>query len=105
MNPMMPLFVIIPLAGAFLIMITGRFSKVINKYLALVVLALLAFFSISALINCEGNLSLYKIGGWEPVNKIPVGIYMVMDSFTVIVLCIINFIVLMVYKNSSVFKT
>ena len=33
MNPLIPLFVVIPLAGAFLIMILGRFLSEFNKYL------------------------------------------------------------------------
>ena len=35
---------------------------------------------------------MYKVGGWEPVNRVPIGIYMVMDGFTAIVVCIINLI-------------
>jgi multicomponent Na+:H+ antiporter subunit D len=92
MNPLIPLFVVIPLAGAFLVMIAGRFSRQINKYLASVVLLLLALLSLYSIMFREESLSLYKVGGWEPVNRIPIGIYMVMDGFTVIVLCIINVI-------------
>lgn len=92
MNPLIPLFVLIPLAGAFLIMITGRFIRDLNRYLALLVLLILAFLSIYSVRSGTGTLSLYKVGGWEPVKDIPVGIYMVMDSFTVLVLCIISII-------------
>lgn len=92
MNPLIPLFVIIPLAGAFLIMILGRFIRDFNKYFASLVLFALAALSIYSIITTGENPSLYKVGGWEPVNSIPVGIYMVMDGFTVIVLCIINVI-------------
>jgi multicomponent Na+:H+ antiporter subunit D len=92
MNPLIPLFVVIPLAGAFLIMILGRFFSELNKYLASLILLILVVISIYSLINTGKNLSLYKVGGWEPINKIPIGIYMVMDGFTVIVLCIINII-------------
>ncbi len=90
MNPLIPLFVVIPLAGAFLIMILGRFIKNFNKYFAALVLLILAIFSVYSAATTGENASLYKVGGWEPVNKIPIGIYMVMDGFTVIVLCIIN---------------
>jgi len=86
MNPLIPLFVVIPLAGAFLVMIAGRFSRQLNKYLASVVLLLLALLSLYSIMFREESLSLYKVGGWEPVNRIPIGIYMVMDGFTVIVL-------------------
>ena len=92
MNPLIPLFVVVPLAGAFLIMILGRFFSEINKYLASLILLILVIFSIYSLVTTGKNLSLYKVGGWEPVNRIPIGIYMVMDGFTVIVLCIINII-------------
>lgn len=92
MNPFIPLYVIIPLTGAFLIMITGRFVKGLNKYIASAVLLLLAFISIYSALTLRGDISVYKAGGWEPVNKIPIGIYMVLDSLTVIVLCIINVI-------------
>src|SRR5665647_184560 len=90
MNPLIPLFVIIPLAGAFMIMILGRFIMNFNKYFASLILLFLAIISIYALATTGENPSLYKVGGWEPVNKVPIGIYMVMDGFTVIVLCIIN---------------
>jgi len=92
MNPLIPLFVVIPLAGAFLIMILGRFFSELNKYLASLILLILVVISIYSLINTGKDVSLYKVGGWEPINKIPIGIYMVMDGFTVIVLCIINII-------------
>ena len=92
MNPLIPLFVIIPLAGAFLIMILGRFIRDFNKYFASLILLFLAIISIYSLATTGENPSLYKVGGWEPVNKVPIGIYMVMDGFTVIVLCIINII-------------
>jgi multicomponent Na+:H+ antiporter subunit D len=92
MNPLIPLFVVIPLAGAFLVMIIGRFIGEFNKYFASLILLILAVLSIYSLLNTGQNLSFYKVGGWEPINRIPIGIYMVMDGFTVLVLCIINII-------------
>lgn len=92
MNPLIPLFVIIPLAGAFLIMIIGKFLSGFGRYFTSAILLSLVVFSIYSLFTGSGTLSLYKVGGWEPVNRIPIGIYMVMDGFTVIVLCIINII-------------
>ena len=92
MNPLIPLFVVIPLAGAFLIMIFGRFIRDLNKYLATLILLALAVFSVYSLFTTGENPSVYKVGGWEPVNRVPIGIYMVMDGFTVIVLSIINIV-------------
>jgi multicomponent Na+:H+ antiporter subunit D len=92
MNLPIPIFVIVPLAGAFLIMILGKFFRDINKYIASLILLFLLVLSILAIINTGEKMSLYKVGGWEPVNGVPIGIYMVMDGFTTILLCIINLI-------------
>jgi multicomponent Na+:H+ antiporter subunit D len=92
MNPLIPLFVIVPLAGAFLIMIFGKLFKDLNKYISLLVLLFLVGISINSILIASGNISVYKVGGWEPIDGIPIGIYMVMDSLTAIILCIINII-------------
>jgi len=92
MNPLIPIFVIVPLAGAFLIMILGKFFRDVNKYITSLILLFLLIISILALINTGDNISVYKVGGWEPVNRVPIGIYMVMDGFTTLILCIINLI-------------
>ena len=92
MNPLIPLLVVIPLAGAFLIMILGRMIRHFNKILASLVLLILTIISFYFLFNTGDEVSVYKVGGWEAVNSIPIGIYMVVDGFTAIVLCIINLI-------------
>jgi multicomponent Na+:H+ antiporter subunit D len=92
MNPLIPIFVVVPLAGAFLIMILGKFFRDLNKYITSLILLFLLIISILSLINTGENLSVYKVGGWEPVNGVPIGIYMVMDGFTTIILCIIHLI-------------
>jgi NADH:ubiquinone oxidoreductase subunit 4 (subunit M) len=45
MNPMIPLFVAVPLAGAFLIMILGRLNMHFCKYFASLVLLFLVVIS------------------------------------------------------------
>ena len=92
MNPLIPLFVVVPLAGAFIIMIAGRFIRDFNKYFASLVLLFLVIISLYAMSNTGLNTSVYKVGGWEPVGRFPIGIYMVMDGFSVILLCIVNLI-------------
>jgi multicomponent Na+:H+ antiporter subunit D len=92
MNQLLPLFVIVPLSATFLIMIFGRFFRDFNKYFASCVLLFLVILSFYSLINLNGGLSLYKVGGWQPVNKIPIGIYIVMDGFNSLIVCIINLI-------------
>jgi len=92
MNPLIPLFVIIPLTGAFLIMILSRFIRNFGRYFASLVLLLLVIISFYFLFSTGEKVTVYKAGGWEPVNGVPVGIYMVLDGFTTLVLCIINLI-------------
>jgi len=95
MNPLIPTLVIIPLAGAFLIMILGKFFKTFPKYFTSLVLLSLVVISFYSIMNQGTNSVLYKVGGWEPVNRIPIGIYMVLDAFSVILVCIISLIGLM----------
>ena len=92
MNPLIPLFVIIPLTGAFLIMILSRFIRNFDRYFASFVLLLLVIISFYFLFSTGEKVTVYKVGGWEPVNGVPVGIYLVLDGFSTLVLCIINLI-------------
>ncbi|MCJ7820668.1 MAG: hypothetical protein MUP53_05655, partial [Bacteroidales bacterium] len=92
MNPLIPIFVAAPLAGAFLIMILGRYVKNLNKYFASAILLFLLIISFYCLITTGDSVAVYRVGGWNPVNGIPIGIYMVLDGFTGIILCIINLI-------------
>ena len=92
MNPVIPILVIVPLASAFLNMLLGRLSKEIPKYFTSFVMLFLVVASLYSLLNTPAGLSLYKVGGWEPVNKIPIGIYMVLDGYSAIMLCIISII-------------
>lgn len=92
MNPLIPLLVAIPLAGAFLAMILGRFITGIPRYMALATLFLLAFISFWLLIAGGSVSTVYIIGGWVPVDGIPIGLYLVHDGFSALVLCIISLI-------------
>ena len=92
MNQLIPIFVAAPLAGAFVIMIAGRFIKGFDKYFASLVLLFLTIISFYSLINTGENTSVYKAGGWEAVDGVPIGIYMVLDALSVILLCVVNMI-------------
>jgi multicomponent Na+:H+ antiporter subunit D len=92
MNPLMPLFVVVPLLAAFLIMIIGKFIRDFNKFFAPLVLLFLVCISFYFLFTTRNNILVYKIGGWEAINRVPIGIYLVMDGLTAIVVCIINVI-------------
>ena len=92
MNPIIPIFVALPLAAAFLIMIFGMLIRNLHHFISSIVTFLLVILSIYAFLSLNNGSNIYKVGGWEPVNKIPVAIYMVLDGFSVIMLCIINLI-------------
>lgn len=106
MNPLIPLLVAIPLAGAFLTMIVGRFITGIPRYMALATLLTTTFISFSLLIAGGGSESVYIAGGWEPVNGVPIGIHLIHDGFSALVLCIISLIGLLsvVYSISYMAK-
>jgi len=84
---MIPLFVAIPLGGAFLISLLGKKIRPISDILgnltvfALCVLSLLSVY----LYNIYGILT-YSVGSWKP----PVGIGMVLDGLTSFMLVVVN---------------
>ena len=82
-----PLFVVIPLAGAFLTSLIARRIKWLPDILGnLVTLSLLIFSIISVrLTNVHGAL-VYSVGAWKP----PIGIAMVLDGLTAFMLVTVN---------------
>jgi len=86
---LLPVFVMLPLGGAFLIQLLKKISKLISDIIAnfiLVVLVVLVF----SLLNSP--VLVYKVGGWMPVKGIPIGIYLVLDGLSLLLLIIINMI-------------
>ena len=84
-----PFFVILPLAGAFLISIIGRRVKNCPDTLANIttlVLFCLSILSVMA-VNRYGTL-VYSVGAWKP----PVGIAMVLDGLTAFMLVTVNLV-------------
>jgi len=85
-----PLFVVIPLAGAFVTAILAkRGIKFFDDLLAnITTFALLCISILSVyLVNTSGTF-IYKIGAWSP----PIGIVMVLDGFTAFMLVTVNFV-------------
>lgn len=88
-NNILPLFVIVSLAGAFLTSIIGKrlkwFSDIMGSLTTLIlfVLSLLAI----RIANTHGTV-VYSVGGWKP----PFGIAMVLDSFTAFMLVTVNLV-------------
>jgi len=91
MNSLIPLFVIIPLGCAFLMAMFGRFIKNINKFITPIFMLFLVYLSLSFIFKSQGSL-IYKVGGFEPVNGVPIAIYMVMDGLTKLILLVISLV-------------
>jgi multicomponent Na+:H+ antiporter subunit D len=93
MNNIIPLFVIIPLAGAFLNSLLGRFSKLFSDILSNIVCILTTFFSFVILFNLNlspNNILTYRVGGWVA----PIGIMLVVDHLSVLMLLTVNLVAL-----------
>lgn len=84
-----PLFVAIPLGIAFLLPILGKFLKKSPDILANLACLVLLVLSLDALFLPD---AVYEVGGWGAVGGIPIGIYMVLDGLSVLMLLIINLI-------------
>ncbi len=91
MVKLIPFFVIIPLAAAFLISFLGRlvknFSLIIACVSSLLLLGCSLYMAIS-LNTCAQRLLVYKIGGWVP----PFGICLVVDGLSSFMLLTVNLI-------------
>ncbi len=89
MTAWIPLLVILPLSGAFLIAIfSGMFKRIggILTPLFMLILTCLGFMFFFR----ETDVLVYHIGGWELYNGIPVGIHFVVDGLSVLMVAIIN---------------
>ncbi len=92
MSNLVPLYVILPLATAFLIPIFGRFIKGFQKTLLTLVLLFLCIMTIMFLFQGINKTITYQVGGWEPVNGIPIAIYLVFDGLSALLLLITSLI-------------
>ncbi|MCM8776006.1 MAG: NADH/ubiquinone/plastoquinone (complex I), partial [Candidatus Omnitrophica bacterium] len=88
-SQMIPLFVVIPLASAFLVSIVGeRMKRVPDIFGNLTTLCL---FCLSILAVREANIHgtlVYSVGAWKP----PIGIAMVLDSLSAFMLVTVNLV-------------
>lgn len=86
---LLPVLVVLPLGGAFLIQLIKKISEGISDIIANFILLLLLILSLSLL---NSPFLVYKVGGWMPVKGIPIGIYLVLDGLSLLLLIIINMI-------------
>jgi multicomponent Na+:H+ antiporter subunit D len=92
MDSLIPLFVIIPLGIAFLIPLVWKIIPSAFKYLPAAGILFLFVIATWMLITSGNETFVYKVGGWEPVKNIPIGIHLVVDGLAMTMLIIINLI-------------
>jgi len=84
-----PLFVVVPLGAAFIIPIFSRWIKGFSDIAGNLICAFLMGLSIYFIQNA-GQTQHYFVGDWELIDGIPIGIMMVMDGLTILMLLVVN---------------
>lgn len=92
MDSLIPLFIIVPLGIAFLIPLTWKFIPAIYRYLPSAGMLFLTVLAFKMLFNVGTETITYLVGGWEPVNNIPIGIHLIIDGLSLSMLIVINLI-------------
>ena len=88
---LIPLFVVIPLAAAFIIPLLGRITQKltdITANLATLAVVVLSLAMLKQLAGSGFETIVYDAGGWKP----PVGVCMVMDGLSILMLVTVNII-------------
>jgi multicomponent Na+:H+ antiporter subunit D len=91
----LPLFVVIPLGTAFIISLSGKYSKRIGDILsnaACLGLLILSIYAIAIINRVPNNTLVYNVGGWIP----PIGICMVLDGLSSLLLVTLSLVSLLV---------
>jgi multicomponent Na+:H+ antiporter subunit D len=89
MTAWIPLFVVLPLSGAFLIAIFSGMLKRIGGILTPLFMLILTGLGFMFFFR-ETEVLVYHIGGWELYKGIPIGIHFVVDGLSVLMIAIIN---------------
>ena len=92
MDALIPLFIAIPLISAFLIILLGKLMKGFHRFFAPFIVLVLLVMAIYEFSNLGKSSIHYTMGDWGNNGGFPIGIFMVLDGFSVIMLCIINLI-------------
>ena len=92
MNNLVLLYIILPMAVGFLIPVTQRSWKGFYRVMPTLILLFLTCQSVYLLIVTHPNAIIYKVGNWDFINMVPIGIFLVVDSFSAFMLLIINMI-------------
>ena len=92
---MLPLFVAIPLAAAFIISLIGKYYRRAGDILANLsscTLLVLSLFTLPVLSSSTSNVLVYRVGSWIP----PIGICMVLDGLSSFMLVTLNLVTCLV---------
>ncbi|MFH1801046.1 MAG: monovalent cation/H+ antiporter subunit D family protein [Candidatus Omnitrophota bacterium] len=90
---LLPLFVVVPLGGAFLTTIIGRRVKRLPDLVGVIATFCLFCFSVWAVaIVKQHGVLVYSVGAWRP----PVGITLVLDALTSFMLVTVNTVVFLI---------
>lgn len=98
MQAIYPLFTGIPLAAAFLNLLVTKINKKAADFIAFLVAAVLAVMAVRMLFEAPFS---YRIGGWPP----PLGILLVSDGMSSLMLTVINVISLLAIIYSFSYMT
>lgn len=93
-----PLFTAIPLAAAFLNLLLSKISMKVSDYIAFLVTGILAVMSVMMLFEAP---FIYAVGNWRP----PLGILLVSDGLSSMMLVVINVIGLLAVIYSMKYMT
>jgi len=105
MDTLIPLFVAIPLISAFLIILLGKLVNGFHRFLGPITLLVLLIMAVYEFTGLGKSSITYAMGGWASEGGFPVGIYLVLDGFSVLMLCIINLIGLIALFYSLSYMT
>lgn len=84
-----PYFVVLPLAGAFVSALLGKRFRGLSTWLGSLIPILLLGISLLTLYNMRHEaMVVYHVGGWQP----PIGIAMVIDGLTILLLVTVNLV-------------
>ena len=92
-SSILPLFIAVPLAGAFITTLLGKRFKALPDALSNLCTVILSALAVISVFAAASSAPLfYKIGGWAP----PFGILLVLDGLTAFMLVTVNLVALLV---------
>ncbi len=82
-------FIVLPFLAAFSIPLVSLASEKAKAYVVAIVSLVLMVLSVQGLFG-SAETTIYAVGGWKPVDNIPIGIHLVSDGLSRFMLLIVN---------------